>query len=123
MNKHTLINTLVFPVLLSGCVINDNHENVKQEEFYYTGKSIELYLNSRDRSPIRSIALPNNNSIYVWSIDKSYNDDIECDGNIHGKVSCSGRGYVAESCEISVFTNDGNIITKFKYSKECGFKF
>jgi|TARA_B100000767_G_C19588981_1_gene460600 hypothetical protein len=123
------MNTLVFTVLLSGCVITDNYENLinnnyeslKQQEYYYTGKSIELYLNSRDRSPNRSIALPNNNSIYVWSIDRSYNDKIKCDGNLHGEVSCSGLGHVAKSCEISVFTNDDNIITKFKYSKDCGF--
>jgi hypothetical protein len=131
MNRHTLINTLVFPVLLSGCVINDhyeslinnNYESLKQQEYYYTGKSIELYLKSRDRAPNRSIALPSNNSIYVWSIDKSYNDKIKCDEDIHGELSCSGRGYVAKSCEISVYTNDENIITKFKYSKECGYKF
>jgi hypothetical protein len=111
MNKHTLINTLVFPVLLSGCVINDNHENVKQEEFYYTGKSIELYINSRDRSPNRLIALPDNNNIYVWSTNRSYNDEIKCKKNLQGEILCSSLGHVVESYEISVFTNDDNIIT------------
>ena len=135
MNKPMLIKIAIFSVLLSGCVITDRYEKmkqkesyhtaryekVKQEELYYTGKSIELYLYSRDTSPNRFIAIPNNNSIYVWSIDKSYNDEIKCNESLQGELSCSGLGYVAQSCEISVFTNADNIITNFKYSKDCRF--
>lgn len=121
MNRLTLMSIVVFPVLLSGCVITDHYENIKKEEFYYTGKPIETYLDSRDKSPNRLIAMPDNNNIYVWSIDRSYNDKIKCDENFQGDISCSGLGHVAKSCEISVFTNNENIITKFKYSKDCGF--